>query len=255
MFSKLILSATVAAAALAALPAAAAGPNLVTNGDFETTSYAGNFEFDSNAGASAGKLDGWQSTGGYNILYHANTANTAAGNAAGQYAGTGKEYLNASTPAPNSPINGGNFVALDGDQSFASAITQTIGGLVVGQVYTLSFDWGASQIASRTGGPITEMIKVAFGTDTYNTNTINTPAATFSGWNSASTNFTAKSTSQLLSFLSQGTPAGQPAVALLDNVKLTAAVPEPASWAMMIGGFGMVGGALRRSRRTQVAFA
>lgn len=32
------------------------------------------------------------------------------------------------------------------------------------------------------------------------------------------------------------------------------AVPEPASWALMIGGFGLVGAALRR-RRTSVAFA
>jgi hypothetical protein len=35
-----------------------------------------------------------------------------------------------------------------------------------------------------------------------------------------------------------------------------AAVPEPASWAMMIGGFGMVGGSMRRRRRkTTVSFA
>lgn len=32
-------------------------------------------------------------------------------------------------------------------------------------------------------------------------------------------------------------------------------VPEPASWAMMLGGFGMVGGALRSSRKTAVRFA
>jgi hypothetical protein len=32
------------------------------------------------------------------------------------------------------------------------------------------------------------------------------------------------------------------------------AVPEPATWAMMIGGFGLVGGAMRR-RATRVAFA
>ena len=35
---------------------------------------------------------------------------------------------------------------------------------------------------------------------------------------------------------------------------LTAAVPEPASWAMMIGGFGMVGAAMRR-RKVAVRFA
>jgi hypothetical protein len=34
-----------------------------------------------------------------------------------------------------------------------------------------------------------------------------------------------------------------------------AAVPEPASWAMMIGGFGMVGGALRRRQRIAVSLA
>ena len=33
------------------------------------------------------------------------------------------------------------------------------------------------------------------------------------------------------------------------------AVPEPASWALMVGGFGLVGGALRSRRRTAVTFA
>jgi hypothetical protein len=33
-----------------------------------------------------------------------------------------------------------------------------------------------------------------------------------------------------------------------------AAVPEPATWAMMIGGFGFIGGALRSRRRSTVAF-
>lgn len=33
-----------------------------------------------------------------------------------------------------------------------------------------------------------------------------------------------------------------------------AAVPEPASWAMMLGGFGLVGGAMRR-RKAKVSFA
>jgi len=31
-------------------------------------------------------------------------------------------------------------------------------------------------------------------------------------------------------------------------------VPEPASWAMMLGGFGLVGGAMRSRRKTAVAF-
>lgn len=39
----------------------------------------------------------------------------------------------------------------------------------------------------------------------------------------------------------------------IDNVVLdqgVGAVPEPAAWAMMIGGFGLVGGAVRRRRRS-----
>jgi hypothetical protein len=43
----------------------------------------------------------------------------------------------------------------------------------------------------------------------------------------------------------------------LDNIVLTAgSVPEPATWAMMIGGMGVVGGAMRRRRvSTKVSFA
>lgn len=35
----------------------------------------------------------------------------------------------------------------------------------------------------------------------------------------------------------------------------TSAVPEPASWAMMVGGFGVLGSAIRRRQRTGLAFA
>ena len=35
----------------------------------------------------------------------------------------------------------------------------------------------------------------------------------------------------------------------------TPSVPEPASWAMMVGGFGVVGGALRARRKAAVSFA
>jgi hypothetical protein len=45
-----------------------------------------------------------------------------------------------------------------------------------------------------------------------------------------------------------------------DNIVLTArpavaAVPEPSTWAMMIGGFGAVGGEMRRRRKAVVATA
>ncbi|MDO6416374.1 PEPxxWA-CTERM sorting domain-containing protein [Sphingomonas sp. BIUV-7] len=44
------------------------------------------------------------------------------------------------------------------------------------------------------------------------------------------------------------------AAAIVSNFEV-AAVPEPATWGIFIGGFGLVGGALRRSRRTSVRFA
>lgn len=38
-------------------------------------------------------------------------------------------------------------------------------------------------------------------------------------------------------------------------VKYVYGVPEPATWAMMIAGFGLLGGALRRQQRATIAFA
>ena len=46
------------------------------------------------------------------------------------------------------------------------------------------------------------------------------------------------------------------ALALTAGAAGLGAVPEPATWAMMIGGFGMVGGSMRyRRRKTAVSFA
>jgi hypothetical protein len=47
-----------------------------------------------------------------------------------------------------------------------------------------------------------------------------------------------------------GLPAG-----LAVRLDSAGTVPEPASWALMVGGFGAVGGAMRSRRRTAVSFA
>lgn len=46
-------------------------------------------------------------------------------------------------------------------------------------------------------------------------------------------------------------------IEIVDNITYTAvdAVPEPATWAMMIGGFGLVGAATRRRAKASVQFA
>ncbi len=56
------------------------------------------------------------------------------------------------------------------------------------------------------------------------------------------------------------TRAGTPIdlIEIIDNIEYTpgiaAAVPEPATWGMMLVGFGIVGGAMRRRQRTSVSF-
>ena len=42
---------------------------------------------------------------------------------------------------------------------------------------------------------------------------------------------------------------------LWDDTTVAPPVPEPASWAMMLSGFGLVGGALRSRRKANVSFA
>jgi len=65
---------------------------------------------------------------------------------------------------------------------------------------------------------------------------------------------------QSVSFLNNGSSGGFSNYSF-DNVSTftgtitSSAVPEPASWAMMIAGFGAVGGALRRTRKVAVRFS
>ena len=245
------------------LPAAAqAAPNLVTNGSFEsisTTSPSGNFQF--SGGYNGGTVTGWTSptstghTNPFNLLFQSH--NVAPGNAASpsqaanaatnQY-NDNRNYL-VSSYAGASP-DGGNFVALDGDPNVNGYLMQTVNGLTIGTNYLLSFYWAATQMMSSTG-PTTEQIQASFGNSTQSTNIVNTPSGGFEGWFAQSFTFTATSTSQVLSFLSVGTPAGNPPLALLDGVSLTAA-PEPSTWALVAVGLGAITFLSRRRRNHAV---
>jgi len=230
MFKTILL----AAAALTSATAAHAVTELVTNGSFSAATIS--------AGQKAnfsGHVTGW---GGGAALTYIDAPGTADDGS----------YLSVYKGFPATSPDGGNFVEADGDPSYRSAITQTISGLTVGSQYTLTFYQGAGQQVGFTG-PTTERWSVSFGTDTQLSSLFSLPQGATGPWQAQTMTFTAHATSQLLSFLASGTPAGAPPISFLDGVSLTAAVPEPATWALMVGGFVMVGVAVRRRRPAFVA--
>ena len=218
---------------------AQAATNLVVNGGFEITGPNGpNHEFDRDT-----TFPGWTSNG-YNFGFAPGTADTT-GSTTSQYGnlklwGPGTGAANGLTAA--SPT-GGNFVAADGAFQVAP-IQQVLTGLVVGKDYLVSFDWAAAQQFGFSG-PTTEQWLVSLGGQTIGTSVYQNANHGFSGWMHETFRFTFDGANNTLSFLAVGTPNGLPPFSLLDGVS-AAAVPEPATWALMLIGFGAVGFAARR---------
>lgn len=232
-----------AALAFAAFGATASATEFVSNGGFESTLLPISAEFGGDFPAQ--QVTDW-ATNGYNFVFRPGEADTVGG--VGSFGGLklwgpGTGVANGLTGSPA----GGNYVAAD-PQFITDSIRQTISGLTIGQTYNLSFYYAAAQ-QFGFDGETTEGWHVTFGSQTFDTTTINLPNHGFSGWSLATTTFTASATSQVLSFLATGGPSGsQPPFSLLDGVSLTGGVPEPAAWALMIMGFGGIGVAVRRRR-------
>lgn len=233
------------AVAAAALPAAAA--NLVKNGGFETTTLTGSSQF---SDYFTGNVVADWTTSGYNMIFFPGTATTTGANT--QY-GPGLTFWGPANGVANgygdSPT-GGNYVGADGAYIVAP-IEQTLTGLVVGRKYVVGFDWAAAQQNGYTG-MTTEQWQVSLGGETHATPVWKNPNHGFKPWSHAGLIYTATATSEVLSFLAVGTPNGRPPFSLLDGVT-AAAVPEPATWGLMLGGLGLVGVSLRGRRRGVVA--
>jgi len=97
-----------------------------------------------------------------------------------------------------------------------------------------------SSFSIGSGGVYNLGIELANGVFNYSTNT---GTASIGAYGSTS----------IKSVILQGYNSGTDYNIAWDN--LESAVPEPSSWMMMIGGFGVVGGAMRRRQRTNVSFA
>ena len=246
MHSKAILGSLVTAAVLALDGVAQASP-MVANGGFELSSYSASSQFGANSFGQG--VTGWTGTG-YELYFVGGTQTTVS--AANQY-NDPKTYLR---PNVTTSPDGGSFVAMDGDSSFqggsastaGATISQTINGLTPGLRYDVGFYWAASELLDRTGNT-TERLAVDFGSDAQTTATVSVLSGGFSGWMQQTFRFTASSASEVLKFLSFGTPTGSPPVALLDGVSVVQTVPEPASWATLVLGLAVLGGTLRTLRR------
>jgi hypothetical protein len=226
--------------------AVAAPVNLVTNGNFTSTSVTGNGGFlCANTGGYTcnSQLSGWSSTcatGGCVGTTTPSSILIAGTNGAGWNGGFGLYWNNIGDPPA-----GGNTVAIDGDPQYTSVLSQTISGLQTGHTYMLTFYQAASQQVGLSGAT-TEQWSVSLGGGASQVSTLmNTPSQGSHGWMQVTMSFVATAASEALQFVALGTPAGEPPVCLLGDVSLfdntPAAVTEPATLALVaVGLLGMI---------------
>ena len=242
--AALALTAGVASSSLAQV-------NLVQNGGFELTNGGGSPAGYGQPGSNGLILTDW-SNSGYNFLFNASNAITGVVGSDGSLAlwGIGNGGFDPIVPSPA----GGNFMANDGAYE-QGPISQTIHGLTIGHSYTLGFYDAAAQQTGFTGDT-TESWTVSLGSDlNVTTPTFSNPSMNFQFWQPEAYTFTANATSEVLSFLANGTPTGEPPFSLLDGVSIydntppPPTTPEPGSMASIFAGVFAIGTAVRRRIR------
>lgn len=248
-FNTILLS--LSAVAVLSTGVAHAATNLVVNGNFETTTNGTNKQLSSSVTDDPNRttLEGWTSSngndGGYNFVLDGNTAKTRAS------AIWLKNPVTDDNNGYTTSANGGNIFASDA-LYYPGTLSQTLTGLTKDAYYTLTFDYALAQQVGFDGANTNNYWSVVFGNTTYNAAALSIASGGFSGWETATTTFKASGTTQVLSFLAKTSSPGAPPFLLLDGVSVTA-VPEPTTWAMMLGGFGLIGFLARRRQRANLA--
>lgn len=212
-----LLAAAAASALLAAGSAHAA--SLLVNGDFESFGDATKQYYGYSYGDGFGALPGWSFDYGNVDIVTSDTPWSPP------YAGVGALDINGYT---------------------AGSIYQSF-NTVIGRSYAVSYAF--SRNAMNANNPARAKISVAGQevdvTAPYDTNRFGTPYGI--KWETSGFSFVA--TGATTTFRLSTTDPGSGGV-FFDSVSVTG-VPEPATWAMMIVGFGAAGALLRRSRRLQ----
>lgn len=230
---KIFIMVTSFAAALA-LAGSAQATQYVQNGNFSELSNGLGL-----IGGGGNTIATDWTTTGYNLVLQ-NATDTVHSVALWDTTNAGNSWTTGMAP------NGDNFVAMDGDYGTAP-ITQTISGLTAGKTYTLSFLYAFAQQKGYTGDTIQSLAATLNGSPVFKSSNYSLPSKDFSGWSTYTTTVTATKSSEVLSFLATGN-LPVPPFALLTDVSLTSAVPEPVTWAMMIVGLGAMGAIARRRR-------
>ena len=137
------------------------------------------------------------------------------------------------------------------------SIVQTLHGLTVGTRYVINFDLSGSYNSVRTSANMASVSIDGSPTQTYSYNLNNTTHDMM--YQPESYLFTATNAIGVVHF--SGLDKSNYG-AVLDNVSIglaptllsfNGAVPEPAVWAMMIGGFGLTGVSMRRRNKAVAA--
>jgi hypothetical protein len=221
-----IIAVAVAAIGLHTMPASA--QNLVTNGSFETNTLASGAYRDMFVGSS--DLPGWAIIGV-----------------------PGTRISQVDSAYPGNP--GYTFPAQDGKlwvdlagffDNAPDGVQQTV-ATTIGSTYDFSF-W----LGNVSGGPFGTQSLVNYVLNGNSFSCVNTTQTVNLTWQQCSQSFVATSATTTFS-ISNGDPSSDFSSAI-DNVVLqlgrqVGGVPEPTTWAMMLVGFGAIGGALRRRRR------
>jgi hypothetical protein len=186
--------------------------NLVQNGQFLTTSLSSPGGYICAVGfPCTSQVADWGSDCNFGSCGNGGTVADLLFHGTGGVAFNSGNGLWAVSDSPD----GGNYVAIDGDPTFTAPLFQTISGLTVGHEYELQF-WQSSGQQFGTAGATTQKWGVTLGGGAEQFSTLmNTPSEGSTPWTLQTMDFFATGASEVLNFMSIGTPprraAGRPA--------------------------------------------